>query len=242
MYKLESLYFEHFIQQYWQKRPLLIKQGLSNFVDPIDQDELAGLAMEDDIDSRIISLSGDKWAVHQGPFEQFDDICQGQWSLLVQGVDRYNELASHLLGAFDFIPSWRIEDLMVSFSVAGGGVGPHLDQYDVFIIQGKGTRRWKVGGPGQYNEISPHPKLKQIDDFVPIIDEVLEAGDILYIPPGCPHEGVALEDCLNYSVGFRAPNQQELLSNFADYGLDNPIYSNSATVIQRLKNVYTAVK
>jgi 50S ribosomal protein L16 3-hydroxylase len=225
MYKLESFDPQYFIQQHWQKRPMLIKQGLQNFVDPIDQDELAGLAMEDEIDSRIISVNNNKWNVHQGPFEQYEDICQGEWSLLVQGVDRYNELASQLLSAFNFVPCWRIEDLMVSFSVAGGGVGPHLDQYDVFIIQGKGTRRWKVGERGQYAETLPHPKLKQIDTFIPIIDEVLEAGDILYIPPGCPHEGIALEECLNYSVGFRAPNQQELLSNFADYALDNSIFN-----------------
>lgn len=225
MYKLESFDTQHFIQKYWQKRPLLIKQGLPNFIDPIDQDELAGLAMEDDIDSRVISVNGNNWDVHQGPFQQYDDICQGEWSLLVQGVDRYNELASQLLGAFNFVPRWRIDDLMVSFSVAGGGVGPHLDQYDVFIIQGKGSRRWKVGERGQYIETLPHPKLKQIDGFIPVIDEVLEAGDILYIPPGCPHEGVALDECLNYSVGFRAPNQQELLSNFADYALDNPVFN-----------------
>lgn len=229
MYKLESFDIQDFIQNYWQKRPLLIRQGLPNFVDPIDQDELAGLALEDDIDSRIISFNDQKWAMHQGPFEDFDDVCLGEWSLLVQGVDRYNELASQLLAAFNFIPSWRIEDLMVSFSVAGGGVGPHLDQYDVFIVQGKGTRRWKVGEPGQFNEILPHPKLKQIDGFVPIIDEVLKAGDILYIPPGSPHEGVALGECLNYSVGFRAPNQQELLSNFADYALDNPVFNERYT-------------
>lgn len=226
MINFKSLNKKDFLRDYWQKKPLIIKQGLAGFVDPIDENDLAGFAMEEDVDARVVSNDNDKWQLHQGPFEHFEAVCQGKWSLLVQGVDRLDEVSAQLLSNFDFIPMWRIEDLMVSFSVAGAGVGPHYDQYDVFIIQGKGTRRWKVGNKGQHQEVLPHPQLKQITPFTPILDHTLETGDILYIPPGFPHEGVAVEDCLNYSVGFRAPTQQELVTSFADYALEKDVFKN----------------
>ncbi|GAB3012544.1 cupin domain-containing protein [Bowmanella dokdonensis] len=220
MYQLQGFDPHTFLANYWQKQPLLIRGGFVDFIDPLDEHDLAGLAQEPDVDSRIVSNQGQKWQASQGPFEDFEPYCQGKWSLLVQSVDRYLDEASDLLNAFNFIPRWRLDDLMVSYSVPGGGVGPHVDQYDVFIIQGKGSRRWQVGAAKPLTELQPHPLLRQVEPFTPILDEVLQSGDILYIPPGFPHAGEALSDCLNYSVGFRAPNQQELLSSFADYVLD----------------------
>ena len=219
MYQLQHIDPARFLREYWQKKPLLIRGGFNNFEDPLDEHDLAGLAMEEDIDARVVSQQDGQWQVEQGPFASFDEVCKGQWSLLVQNVDGYIDEASLLLSAFDFIPRWRVDDLMVSFSVPGAGVGPHLDQYDVFIIQGKGTRRWQVGEKGEHAPQLPHPKLSQVAMFEPIIDAELQCGDILYIPPGFPHCGVALTDCLNYSVGFRAPDQKALLSDFADFAL-----------------------
>lgn len=216
---------EQFLQTHWQKQPKVIRQGFNDFIDPLDEHDLAGLAQLEEIDSRIVSLLGAQWQVAQGPFEDFEPLCQGQWSLLVQGVNQYIPEANYLLDEFSFIPNWRIDDLMVSYSVAQAGVGPHIDQYDVFIIQGKGRRRWQVGPKANYKELLPHPKLKQIEIFEPIIDVVLEPGDIIYIPPGYPHNGVALEPCLNYSVGFRAPDQIQLLDSFVDYCAEQEIAS-----------------
>ena len=217
----------NFLQQYWQKQPKVFRNAFTAFQDPLDEHDLAGLAELEQVDSRIVSLIDKQWQVYHGPFEQFDDVCQGEWSLLVQGVDHYIDEASDLLRHFNFIPNWRLDDLMVSFSVKNGGVGPHLDQYDVFIIQGKGRRRWQVGereNPNApYPSYRPHPDLAQIDQFPAIIDEELQPGDMIYIPPGFPHNGVALENCLNYSIGFRAPNQMQLWESLLQHCHDNDI-------------------
>jgi 50S ribosomal protein L16 3-hydroxylase len=229
MYSLKNIDIKHFLAQYWQKKPLVIKQGFSQFVDPVDENDVAGLSQELDIDSRIVSHTNNGWAVSHGPFEDINTHCLGAWSLLVQSVDCYIPEADALMRAFDFIPHWRMDDLMVSFSNHDAGVGPHLDQYDVFIVQGKGSRRWQVGLPGQFETIRPHQDLSQIKGFEPIIDEVLMPGDIIYIPANHPHNGVALEYCLNYSVGFRAPSQQEMLSSLADYAIDNNLFNQRYT-------------
>lgn len=210
-----------FIREYWQKKPGIFKNAFPDFMDILDEHELAGLAMEEDMDSRIIAENHGQWQHNAGPFEDFEPACKGNWTLLVQGLENVMPEAQALLDEFSFIPSWRIDDLMVSFSVPGAGVGPHQDQYDVFIIQGKGSRRWQIGLPGDYQETTPHPCIRQINDFEPVIDEVLQPGDMLYIPPAHPHNGVALQECINYSVGFRAPTQTELLSHFCDYLIDN---------------------
>ncbi|XOV78421.1 MAG: cupin domain-containing protein [Aestuariibacter sp.] len=220
---MKNIDVDNFRQQYWQQKPLVIRQAFPDFQDLLDEHELAGLAMEDEFDSRIIRKQNGNWFVEQGPFESFDDSCQGAWTLLVQGVESALPDAQPLLSQFDFVPSWRLDDLMVSFSVEGAGVGPHVDQYDVFIIQGKGSRRWQVGDNSPQETLRPHPALKQVPDFAPIIDEVLYPGDVIYIPPGFPHNGTALAPCLNYSVGFRAPNQTEMLSSFTDFLIDHDI-------------------
>lgn len=219
--KINDLSEQEFLSQYWQKKPLLIKQGFTNFQDPLDASELAGLAMEDSIESRIVTNHNDQWQAHQGPFENFSLLSDKHATLLVQAVDHWHPQAAQLLEPFRFIPNWRIDDLMISYSTPQGGVGPHLDQYDVFIIQGEGKRHWRVGLPDpSLKQFAQNKSLLQVEPFIAIIDCILEPGDILYIPPGCPHEGYAVENAINYSVGFRAPNQQDLLSSFADYIID----------------------
>ena len=218
-----SINWPEFLATYWQKKPVVIKQGFTDFVDPITPDELAGLAMENETDSRLVSQNNDKWHVSHGPFESFDHLGETHWSLLVQAVDHWHSPSAALMQPFRALPDWRMDDLMVSFSVPGGGVGPHLDQYDVFIIQGSGRRRWRVGNNVHIKQHCPHPDLLQVEPFDAIIDEVLAPGDIIYIPPGFPHDGYSLENALNYSVGFRAPSGKELLSSFADYALANDI-------------------
>ena len=214
-----NLNWPDFIKNYWQKRPLLIKGGFTHFIDPLSPDELAGLAMENEVDSRLVSQKNNKWQVEHGPFESYDHLGENDWSLLVQAVDHWHEPSAALMRPFRFLPDWRTDDLMISFSVPGGGVGPHFDQYDVFIIQGTGRRRWRVGEKAKLKQHCPHPDLLQVEPFDAIIDEEMEPGDILYIPPGFPHEGYSLENSLNYSVGFRAPSGRELISGFADYVL-----------------------
>lgn len=222
--KINALTHAEFLKEYWQKKPLLIKGGFADFEDPIEPEELAGLAMEDDIESRLITNHDDKWESYHGPFEDFSLLTETNSTLLVQAVDHWHPIAAELLEPFRFIPNWRIDDLMISYSTPGGGVGPHLDQYDVFIIQGEGKRHWRVGMPdANLKEFAQNKSLLQVEQFNAIIDEVLEPGDILYIPPGCPHEGYAVENALNYSVGFRAPDTKDFLSNFADYLIDNEL-------------------
>lgn len=222
---------EIFLKEYWQKKPLFIRGAISNnegfFVVPIDADELAGLAMEEEIQSRIVGERYDEntdtrsWFVEHGPFDDFSQFGEDYWTLLVQATNHWSEDTNALLEPFRFMPNWRLDDVMVSFSTPNGGVGPHLDQYDVFIIQGQGKRRWQIGLPNNNLEtIIPHCDLKQLSPFTPVIDEVTQAGDLLYIPPNHPHNGIAIENSVNYSIGFQAPSGQELWSSFADKLLD----------------------
>lgn len=205
-----------FLRQYWQKRPCVIKGFIKDFIDPIDEHELAGLAQETEIDSRVIAKVENNWQVTSGPIEDFDTACNGNWTLLVQGVDKQIPEVNELIEFVNFIPHWRLDDVMVSFSIENAGVGPHLDEYDVIIVQGKGRRRWQVGLPDEYETLIPHPKIRQIKHFNAIIDEVLEPGDAVYIPPLHPHNGIALAPCINYSMGFRAMTNYELLNGLFD--------------------------
>ena len=216
---------ELFLKKYWQKKPLLIKQAILNFQGTIEADELAGLAMEQEIESRIISQHDDnKWQVQHGPFEDFSQFGEKNWTLLVQAVNNWSRKTDQLISLINFIPRWRIDDVMVSFSTPNGGVGAHLDQYDVFILQGQGQRRWQVGLPdNNLQTLLPHPDLKQVSPFTPIIDEITEPGDLLYIPPNHPHNGVSLDNSLSFSIGFQAPSNQDLWSSFADHLIDNSI-------------------
>lgn len=214
-YYLEHFDVDLFLREYWQQKPVVLKRFFPTFDDPIDENDLAGLAQEPEIDARIINNIDGNWHVEQGPIEDFERLCKGKWTLLVQGVDKYIQDVASIMAPFSFIPSWRLDDLMVSFATAGAGVGAHIDQYDVFLVQGKGKRRWRVGEPGDYSETFPHPKLRQIEGFDAIIDVEVEPGDVVYVPPGWPHNGETIEDSLTYSVGFRAPDNLQLAESLA---------------------------
>ncbi len=215
-----NLDINHFLDTYWQQKPTVIKQAFSDFTDPIMADEIAGLAMEEEIESRLVYKKQGQWQVESGPFSDFAQLQEDGSSLLIQAVDHWHEEAQALVRPFRFLPNWRIDDLMISYSTAQGGIGPHIDNYDVFIIQGQGKRHWRVGNKAAVQEFAVHDALKHCAEFSAIIDVILEPGDMLYIPGGHPHEGYALEPAINYSVGFRAPDQNDLLSSFADYCLD----------------------
>ncbi|MEZ9175586.1 cupin domain-containing protein [Vibrio kanaloae] len=222
MYQL-SFSMPEFLENYWHKKPTILKGGFQNFVDPISPEELAGLSMEEEVDSRFVSNLDNKWTAEHGPFteEKFGELTESHWQLVVQAANHWHQGANQLTEAFQQLPNWLFDDLMICYSAPEGGVGPHIDQYDVFIIQGQGKRQWKVGAKdiGQYTESVQASALRQIEGFEPIIDETLEPGDILYIPPGFPHEGNTLEPSMSYSIGYRSPKEQELISNFADFVL-----------------------
>lgn len=219
---LGTLTPEEFLRDYWQKKPVVIRQGFPGFVDPLEPEELAGLACEEEVESRIVLEQGGKhpWEVRHGPFKEkhFTKLPASHWTVLVQRVDHYLPAVSRLLEYYRFIPNWRLDDIMISYAAPQGGVGPHVDNYDVFLIQGKGRRHWRVGeAVGEDAEIFPNDSIRHVKPFEAIIDAVLESGDILYIPPRCPHDGIALEACLTYSVGFRAPSQRDLLKGFVGF-------------------------
>ena len=212
-----------FLAQYWQKQPLVIRGGFKNFNDPISADELAGLACEEEVESRLVYQKGDEWHAEHGPFDDYQHLGDRNWSLLLQGVDHWDSDVAALISPFRFLPNWRIDDVMVSFATPGGGVGPHVDNYDVFIVQGSGKRRWQVGSKDNYTEVVAHSALLHVEPFEAIIDVEMNPGDILYIPPGFPHQGTTLENSMSFSVGFRTMAKQQLLSAYADHLLDNEL-------------------
>jgi 50S ribosomal protein L16 3-hydroxylase len=217
-----------FLRDYWQQRPLLIRNPWAAWVNPLEPDELAGLACEESVESRLIERAGDDWPddlkAENGPFEseRLSGLASSHWTLLVQAVDHYIPDVAALIAPFRFIPNWRIDDVMVSLAADGGGVGPHFDQYDVFLIQGLGKRRWQIGQACDANTpLFPHEDLRLLADFKASDEWILEPGDILYVPPGVAHNGIAVgDDCMTYSVGFRAPSRGELIGNYADDLLD----------------------
>lgn len=210
-----------FLRDYWQKKPLLIKQGFIDFEDPISADELAGIACEEQVQSRLIHHTDGKWQADFGPFESYEHLGEQNWSLVIQALDNWSEDAAKIIEAFRFIPHWRLDDLMASFATPNGSVGPHIDKYDTFICQGSGNRHWKVGDKGEHKQFSAHSALLHVEHFDPIIDAELSAGDILYIPPGFPHEGYSLNNSMSFSVGFRTNSTVSLLSAFADHLIDH---------------------
>lgn len=221
--QLQNFTSATFLRDDWQRQPRLFRQAWPDFEDPIEAELLAGLAMEEGVDARVVTLdrATGSWSVEHGPFEDYEAYGEEDWTLLVQSVNEWWPQVQQLLTQFRFLPDWRVDDVMVSFAVPGGSVGPHLDQYDVFIIQGSGQRRWQVGNRAELQQHRPHPDLQQLaQPFTPVIDEILEAGDMLYIPAGCPHHGEALTPSLNFSIGFRAPAQTELQAAMADMLLD----------------------
>ena len=213
-----------FLRDYWQKRPLLIRNPWVKWHNPLQPDELAGLACEEGVESRLITREGDRLAVESGPLPEarFDELGAGPWTLLVQAVDHHAPEVAALIDPFRFVPDWRIDDVMVSYATDGGGVGPHYDQYDVFLVQGLGRRRWRIGPPcTSATPLVPHDDLRLIADFEATGDWILEPGDILYVPPGIAHEGTAVgDDCMTYSIGFRAPSRAELVEGWTAHQAD----------------------
>lgn len=209
-----------FLRDYWQKRPLLIRNAWSAWSNPLEPDELAGLACEAGIESRLIEQTGENWKVEHGPIPEarFAKLGGSPWTLLVQAVDHHVPEVAALFEPFRFIPNWRTDDIMVSYASDGGGVGAHFDQYDVFLIQGLGHRRWQVGQHcDEHSALLPHDDLRLLADFEATEEWVLEPGDMLYVPPGIAHDGVAVgDDCMTYSIGFRAPSRAELIGNWVD--------------------------
>ena len=218
---LGGLTAREFMRDYWQKKPLLVRQAFPDFESPIDADELAGLSLEEEVESRLVIEHGETpWELRRGPFteETFGSLPERDWTLLVQAVDQFVPEVAELLEQFRFLPSWRIDDVMISFAAPGGSVGPHFDNYDVFLLQGHGKRNWKVGQ--MCNSDSPllqHADLRILADFEQSDEWTLEPGDMLYLPPRLAHYGIAEDNCLTYSVGFRAPSAAEVLTHFTDF-------------------------
>ncbi|AKU94046.1 hypothetical protein AKJ09_00710 [Labilithrix luteola] len=208
-----------FLREYWQKKPLLVRGAFPEFRDPISPDELAGLSCEEGVESRIVREKGGAhpWEVTWGPHpeERFGELPERGWTILVQELNRHLPEAALLLEPFSFIPNVRVDDVMVSYAAPGGSVGAHLDSYDVFLVQGMGKRRWQYHEkPTKDVRLVPDLDLRILARFVPEADEVLSAGDMLYLPPGFAHYGVAVTECLTYSVGFRAPSAGEMWKDF----------------------------
>ncbi|MGJ7457243.1 JmjC domain-containing protein [Halomonas sp. MA07-2] len=222
---LGGLTAAEFLGDYWQQKPLVIRGAFPDFACPLEPDELAGLACEEGIEARLVEEHGAEgpWQVSHGPFDErtFARLPERDWTLLVQAVDHYVPEVAELLEAFDFLPRWRLDDIMISYAPPGGSVGPHVDQYDVFLLQGSGQRRWQLGGKvGDDAPIIDGIDLRILERFEVEDDDdwVMEPGDMLYLPPGWAHHGVSQsDDCLTLSVGFRAPSADEAITSFADY-------------------------
>lgn len=210
-----------FLRDYWQKKPLLIRQAIPSFESPVAPDELAGLSLEEEVESRLVIEHGDSpWELRRGPFgeDTYQDLPERNWTLLVQAVDQLVPEVADLIEHFRFLPNWRIDDVMISFAAPGGGVGPHYDNYDVFLLQAQGQRRWRVGQMCDSDSpLLPHADLRILADFQGTDEWVLEPGDMLYLPPRLAHFGTAEDACMTYSLGFRAPSAAEVLTHFTDF-------------------------
>ena len=213
---LGGLSAEQFLKEYWQKKPLLVRQALPGFQGLLTRDEMLALAGRDDVESRFVSQAGG-WTIEHGPFPRAAlRRRQKPWTVLVQGLNLVLPAADEMMRRFSFIPYARLDDLMVSYANDGGGVGPHFDSYDVFLLQGIGRRRWRIGNQEDQTLIEGLP-IRILKDFKPVHDWLLEPGDLLYLPPEWAHDGVAEGECMTYSVGFRAAPAQELAELFLGY-------------------------
>lgn len=209
---------KNFLRDYWQKRPLLVRGAVPGFQGLLTCNELIELACRDDAQSRLITQKNGKWQLRQGPFTSrcFSRLPKKRWTLLVQDVNHFLPAARELLLKFKFIPHSRLDDLMVSFAPSEGGVGPHFDSYDVFLLQGMGCRYWQISAQLDKKLVVDAP-IKILQKFVPEQEWLLEPGDMLYLPPGYAHNGVTKDNCMTYSIGFRAPSYQELTTQFLVY-------------------------
>lgn len=225
----DNLTPEQFLAEYWQKKPLLIKQGLPQLKDMFEPDDILGLSLDEAATSRLITQNntnnGDQWQLQQSPLseEMFDNLPE-QWTVLVQNLEQWSPELGQLWNAFNFIPQWQRDDIMVSYAPKGGSVGKHYDEYDVFLAQGFGHRRWQLGKfCNESTEFIENQPIRIFDDMGEIIfDEILEPGDVLYVPPKLSHYGVAQDDCLTFSFGFRRPNLMQVLDSLVDTATGEP--------------------
>lgn len=225
----DNLTAEQFLAEYWQKKPLLIKQGLPQLKEMFEPDDILGLSLDEAATSRLITQNktdnSDQWQLQQSPLteEMFADLPE-QWTVLVQNLEQWSPELGQLWNAFNFIPQWQRDDIMVSYAPKGGSVGRHYDEYDVFLAQGFGHRRWQLGKYcNESTEFIENQPIRIFDDMGEIIfDEVLEPGDVLYVPPRLSHYGVAEDDCLTFSFGFRRPNLMQVLDSLVDAATTEP--------------------
>jgi 50S ribosomal protein L16 3-hydroxylase len=238
---LNNFDVQDFLTNYWQKKPMVIRKA---FDEPfwLEPGDLAGLACEEDIEARIIMQTEDQWPVECGPFEEqrFASLPEKNWTLLVQAVDQWIPEVRDILNDFDFLPSWRLDDLMVSYAPVGGTVSQHYDFFDVFLIQGEGSRKWQIGQVcGSHSELLPDTSVRILKEFDVKMEVVLEPGDILYIPAKHAHLGVSVEDSLTYSVGFRAPSIRDIVDGVATSALEGLLedqrYQDSLASLQASK-------
>lgn len=211
---LGALSTRQFLEEYWQKQPCLIRAALQDYVSPLDGDDLAGLACEETAESRLVTgrFPDHDWTLRHGPFDEndFAQLPEKNWTLLVQDVEKHYPPLQDLVRRFDFLPTWRLDDLMISYATPGGSVGPHVDQYDVFLLQVQGQRLWQIATEFDPALLEPCP-LNVLQDFEAQREWVLKPGDMLYLPPGVAHHGVALGECMTFSIGLRAPSAADLL-------------------------------
>ena len=205
---------EQFMKRHWQKKPLLIRQAVPNMKPLIERAELLSMLENQEVESRHIVRKGAKWTLKKGPMarKSLPSFKTPDWTVLIQGVDLHHDAVHALLQQFRFVPDARLDDLMISFATDGGGVGPHFDSYDVFLLQAQGQRKWRIGRQKKF-ELQESVPLKILKDFKPEAEFVLNPGDMLYLPPGYAHDGVAIGECMTYSVGFRVPRSAELASD-----------------------------
>ncbi len=211
---------DKFLSQHWQKSPCLIKNAFLEPINYLSSNDLASLSLNDEVEARIVRNDDNKWQLLNGPFneETFRKLPESHWTLLVQTVDFWLPEVYELIANFDFIPRWRFDDLMISYATAEGGVGPHYDNYDVFLIQTEGQRRWRVGYKGDIeNQQTIINGLKHLAPFKTQIDIVMEPGDMLYIPPETPHWGISIGESMGYSIGYRSLQSKNVVALLAEH-------------------------
>ncbi|HPQ96555.1 MAG TPA: cupin domain-containing protein, partial [Thiolinea sp.] len=224
--RLGELAVEDFLRDYWQQQPLLVRQAFPGFELPLSADELAGLACDTDTARLVLERGGrHPWELRSGPIAEdaFAGLPETHWTLLVNDCEKMVPELQAIVQPFRFIPDWRIDDLMISYAAPGGSVGPHVDAYDVFLLQAQGRRRWQISSqPCTPDNFIPDLDLRVMQAFSPEQEWVLEPGDLLYLPPGVPHYGVAMGECMTCSIGFRAPSQAELLERLLGHLVEQP--------------------
>ena len=217
---LGDLPTEKFLADYWQKQPVLIRRAIADFIPELDENDVAGLACDELAESRLVSgaFPEHSWTLRYGPFAEtdFEQLAERNWTLLVQDVEKHYPPLQSLLRSFSFLPTWRIDDLMISVAAPGGSVGPHVDQYDVFLLQATGHKKWQIAH--SFNPtLLPDCDLNVLKSFEPEQEFLLGPGDLLYLPPGVAHHGIAVDQGMTWSIGMRAPSSADLLQALGEW-------------------------